>query len=97
MDRYWITREQHGLNKISIPSPDEMKKYCKGEDNPKKDASLASKAEICAEIIKLRSPRYSDREIVHNASELMKLNMDSLLKLREYHRQIRRVKGDKRS
>jgi hypothetical protein len=81
MDRYWITKEQKGLNKIAIPSQDEIKKYRKGADQKPKESPLMSKAEICAEIIRLRNPRFTNKDVVEQAPALAKLSMKSLLAL----------------
>jgi hypothetical protein len=83
MDRYWIAREHQGLNRVAIPSLDDLKKYSKGEDHKPKDQSLDGKAELCAEIIKLRNSRVTEKQLVQSASTLMGKSMDHLLDLRE--------------
>lgn len=78
MDRYWIAKG----HKIEIPSQDEIKQYHKGIDS-KPPSPLVSKAEVCANIIKLKHPRCSGREMVRLASSLMNQSMAKLLRTQE--------------
>jgi hypothetical protein len=83
MDRYWIAREIHGLNKVVIPSVDDFKKYSEKEDQEKpKGSVLEEKAGICAEIAKKRHPEFSKQELVREAAKLMQYRFTDLLKMR---------------
>jgi hypothetical protein len=84
MDRYWIAKG----NKIKIPSQDEIKQF---QSTPK-ESPLLSKAEICADIIRLMNPKFTDKDVVRHAPALAKLSMEKLLTLRETYRLSTKVK-----
>lgn len=85
MDRYWISREVHGMNKVVVPSVDDLEKYSKKEEQKKtKEDELAEKAGICAEIVKRRSPGCSEQEVIREAAKLMHHRLIDLLEMREF-------------
>lgn len=83
MDRYWISREFHGRNKVVIPSVEDLDKYSKKEEQKKAEEDvLEEKAGICAEIVKLRYPGITDRNVVKEAAKLMHHSLGELLEIK---------------
>jgi hypothetical protein len=68
MGRYWIFRDERGLNKIKFPSKGDLENYSGISEDT---FDLGKKAEFCAALVKLEHPEYSDERLIYAAGNLM--------------------------
>jgi hypothetical protein len=80
VDRYWISRDLHGKNKVVVPSMEDLEKYSKVEKE-EYNLELVEKAEICGRIVKSYDPDCSGDELVKRSARLMAKDMFSLKKI----------------
>jgi hypothetical protein len=81
MDRYWISREIHGKNKVVIPSAGDLEKYSRQDEKNRNDGFLEEKAEICGRIVKLFHPDCSVNDMVRRSARLMAKDYFDLKKI----------------
>ena len=73
MDRFWIARDAHGLNKVTIPSVGDIDKYAKKESEPVQESAFdieRKKAEIC-DLVNRNYPTATHEEKIEIGKAMM--------------------------